>query len=52
MDKFDLTSELQKRAAESEDIEVVIDENGIVKLRLAGRIGTDGMEHLISDLSK
>ena len=31
---------------------VVIDENGIVKLRLAGRIGTDAIEHLISDLSK
>ena len=31
---------------------VVIDEKGIVRLRLAGRIGIDGMERLISDLSK
>jgi|TARA_B110000263_G_C15250805_1_gene483991 thiol-disulfide isomerase/thioredoxin len=31
---------------------VVIDENGIVRLRLAGRMGTDGMGRLISDLSK
>ena len=31
---------------------VVIDENGIVRLRLAGRMGIDGMGRLISDLSK
>ena len=34
MDKFDLTSELQKRAAESEDIEVVIDENGDIEFEM------------------
>ena len=31
---------------------VIIDENGIVTLRLAGRIGSEGFKSLISELDK
>ena len=34
MDKFDLTYELQKKAAESDDIDVIIDENGDIEFEL------------------
>jgi nucleoside-triphosphatase THEP1 len=34
MDKFDLTYELQKKAAESDDIDVIIDENGDIEFEM------------------
>tara|TARA_Y100000593_G_scaffold83394_1_gene157090 strand:+ start:2311 stop:2457 length:147 start_codon:yes stop_codon:yes gene_type:complete len=34
MDKFDLTYELQKKAAESDDVDVIVDENGDIEFEM------------------